>query len=623
MKHSLIFIALLGFLTVSCGPGEEATVEEQVEAPEELPFQTVDLSDLSAFRPAAANWSVAGRVIADHTKRRHVQTFEGTGVLVNQNSEDARDNLLTTWEHGDLELDIEVMVPQGSNSGIYFQGRYEIQVFDSWQKAEPNFSDCGGIYQRWDESRPEGKKGFEGHAPRINAAKAPGLWQHFYISFRAPRFDAAGNKIENARFEKVVHNGVVIHENVEVTGPTRASMAEDEVALAPLMFQGDHGPVAFRNILYKRYGDEVVKLENIQYQYYELSGPATELPDFDTLEMIKKGSTDSLMFEKLSERVERVAYIFTGQLQIPTTGDYLFHLFSDDGSQLFIDGEMLVDNDGKHDLERKSGLIELAAGTHELELHYFNNEWGRGLRLQYEGPEIRRQDLNSRGPERRQRERPTILVDAEEAPEMVRSFVMYQGEKLTHAMSVGDPKGIHYSVDLRRGALLKFWRGGFADVTEMWFQRGQPQLLVPQTMAVEANAGVVAAVLPNAEATYPTQHGEGMEFKGYEINDRQEPVFRYQIDQATVLDHYTPSTDGQELVRTIQAEKVAEGLYCRLAAADYIEDVGNGYFSIGGKYLLSLKTDGAEPLIRENKGQTEMIFPLTSSANEIKYSILW
>ena len=52
----------------------------------------------------------------------------------------------------------------------------------------------------------------------------------------------------NAKFVKVVHNGVVIHENVEVTGPTRAAAFEDEKPTGPLMLQGDHGPVAYRNL---------------------------------------------------------------------------------------------------------------------------------------------------------------------------------------------------------------------------------------------------------------------------------------------------------------------------------------------------------------------------------------
>jgi hypothetical protein len=157
-------------------------------------------------------------------------------------------NLISNAEHGDAEIHVEFNVPQGSNSGIYLQGRYEIQVFDSFGKADIAEHDCGALYQRWDPSRGKGNEGYEGHTPRVNASKAPGEWQSFDITFRAPRFDATGKKIENAKFIKVVHNGQVIHENVEMTGPTRGSKFEDEAAKGPIVIQGDHGPVAYRNL---------------------------------------------------------------------------------------------------------------------------------------------------------------------------------------------------------------------------------------------------------------------------------------------------------------------------------------------------------------------------------------
>ena len=68
------------------------------------------------------------------------------------------------------------------------------------------------------------------------------------VSFRAPRFDAAGKKTANARFVKVTLNGTVIHEDVEVESPTGHAWHNKEVARGPLLLQGDHGPVAFRNV---------------------------------------------------------------------------------------------------------------------------------------------------------------------------------------------------------------------------------------------------------------------------------------------------------------------------------------------------------------------------------------
>jgi len=201
--------------------------------------------DFSAWREPVGEWKIVGDAFKDPNNERRLAWKPGTGVAVN--GVKGRTNyLFTKMEHGDIEAHIEFMVPKGSNSGVYFQGRYEIQVLDSWGVKRPEHSDCGGIYQRWDENRSP--KGYEGHPPRVNASLPPGQWQSYDVIFRSPRFDESGKKIANARFEKVVHNGVVVHENVELTGPTRASAYDDEKPAGPIMLQGDHGPVAYRSI---------------------------------------------------------------------------------------------------------------------------------------------------------------------------------------------------------------------------------------------------------------------------------------------------------------------------------------------------------------------------------------
>ena len=153
-------------------------------------------------------------------------------------------NLVSDEKFGDSELYLEFMISKGSNSGVYLHGSYEIQIFDSYGSSEPmKSSDNGGVYHRWIN-----EKGVGGSAPSRNASRRPGEWQSFQILFRAPRFNASGQKTENARFLRVLHNGLSIQKDVEVEGPTRAGMPIPEAPENPLMLQGDHGPVAFRNI---------------------------------------------------------------------------------------------------------------------------------------------------------------------------------------------------------------------------------------------------------------------------------------------------------------------------------------------------------------------------------------
>ena len=152
-------------------------------------------------------------------------------------------NLISDRTFGDVELYLEFLIPQKSNSGIYMQGLYEVQILDSYGAAQLGVHDCGAIYERWING-----KGVGGSAPSRNASRPPGQWQSFHIFFRAPRFDSQGHKTQNGRFLRVVHNGVTVQENVEVEGPTRASLEKPEAPLGPIMIQGDHGPVALRNI---------------------------------------------------------------------------------------------------------------------------------------------------------------------------------------------------------------------------------------------------------------------------------------------------------------------------------------------------------------------------------------
>lgn len=201
--------------------------------------------NLAGWKQPTGKWMVA-KAVSLQKNDPHLFAIEpGTGIFLNGQTGKVP-NLIGETGHGDCEAHIEFCVSSNSNSGVYFQGRYEVQILDSWGKKEPSSSDCGGIYQRWKDD-----KGFEGHAPLANASKRPGDWQSFDVVFRAPRFDVNGRKVENARFVKIFHNGKLIHQNVEVTGPTRSSAFNDEKANGPLMLQGDHGPVAFRNLWLK------------------------------------------------------------------------------------------------------------------------------------------------------------------------------------------------------------------------------------------------------------------------------------------------------------------------------------------------------------------------------------
>jgi hypothetical protein len=149
-------------------------------------------------------------------------------------------DIQTKQKFTDFQLHIEFRTPfmptaQGQargNSGVYLQGRYEVQVLDSYGlKGEDN--ECGGIY----------KVG----APRVNMCAPPGQWQSYDVTFHAPRFEQEGKKVQEAMVT-VVHNGTVIHKDLLIPGPTGGSV-EDDVKLPGGILLQDHGNlVQYRNI---------------------------------------------------------------------------------------------------------------------------------------------------------------------------------------------------------------------------------------------------------------------------------------------------------------------------------------------------------------------------------------
>jgi Domain of Unknown Function (DUF1080) len=151
---------------------------------------------------------------------------------------------VTDEKFGSFELFLEFMTAKGSNSGVYLHGLYEVQIFDSYGFEGPlTVGDCGGLYEHSDNTG--------GVPPIRNACRAPGEWQSLHVWFTAPQFDTMGHKRRNARALRVLLNGIVVQENVELTGPTRSSLEIPEAPHNPLMLQGDHSAIAYRNIYIK------------------------------------------------------------------------------------------------------------------------------------------------------------------------------------------------------------------------------------------------------------------------------------------------------------------------------------------------------------------------------------
>jgi len=182
-------------------------------------FNGKDLSNWQTRSGGTAGWEVKDGIIT---------VVPGTG------------DIMTKETFTDFYLHLEWMEPDmpdakgqaKGNSGVYLQGRYEIQVLDSYGIEPPGKGDCGAIYNQY--------------APLVNACKPPLQWQAYDFIFRSARTGADG-KIENARIT-ACQNGMVIHNNVIVDGVTGGAINDKVLEPGPILLQ-DHGNlIKYRNI---------------------------------------------------------------------------------------------------------------------------------------------------------------------------------------------------------------------------------------------------------------------------------------------------------------------------------------------------------------------------------------
>lgn len=602
---------------------EEEEVVENV--PLVLPYNEIALNDLSSFQPTEKNWSIVGNVIANIDDKNNIKIEDGSGILFNANDQEKNKNLLTNFEHGDIELELDVMMPKGSNSGIYFQGRYEIQLFDSWGVAEPKFSDIGGIYQRWNKDAEKGKEGYEGHPPRVNASKAPGLWQHLKIIFHASNFDSEGNKIKNAWFEEVWLNGVLLHENVEVTGPTRAAMFKDEKPLGPLMIQGDHGPVAFKNIKYKLYEDNQIKLSDLTKKIYE--SPSKEIGNLDTIPLKSEASTDVFSFVKDMKEKSSKMVVYSGTMTIPVTGNYLFDVRSNGVAKLLLSDSILMDIRGGIEIPNIKTIL-LEAGDIPFQFIYNQNRpWMQGLSFHVEGPNMQKYSLQQGVTKNEGVFNPLegIIVEPEDKPVMQRSFIDFKGKKLTHCISVGTPEGIHYSYNLATGSLLKIWSGAFLNTTHMWLSRGKDQLGEPIGFSISMHGNAEFANLKDENTRWPSVIKIENEVKqlGYELDATGMPSFIYQIGETTITNKFQVSSENRKLSRTIDVVK-GENLWHKIAEGEHIQMLPDNIFIVNNEsYYIHFSANDLKPIIRKSKGKDELLVQIPKEKSSINYSIIW
>ncbi len=534
------------------------------------------------------NWKVYESVQmhpfrADATQKLPLYS-ETEGVLLGATGEAATVRL----ESGDLLLNFEFAIAKDAAGTVTLPGGYAIKLADSWQQIGLRNTTAGSIGNT---------------IPTQNASKAAGLWQKARLLIRKARPTMA------AQLEYLYLNDVLVHENVFLP------MSDNSNALN---FQVQSGAMAIKKVFYQIQNEiKPVALGAMTYQLYK--GWAESIENIDLKNLVKKDTT-SVLTQAWGIGQKDFCVVYEGTIRVEQKADYQFSMAYMGHLSFEIDGTPVLPNQwNEFSQQPVVRSVSLSTGEHRFKMFYHKAWRPAALGLSVSASGVRPYSLHALSSLPEPEPIPMIAVTPKERPEMVRSFVQMDGEKTkrTHVLSVGSPQGLHYSVDLNQAALLQVWRGAFADVTEMWHERGEPQLLKPLGVTQKLNGKSNLAILNEPTALWPDSVA-AINFKGIELDDAGTPALHYLFDKTDITQKIVPTRNG--LVNTIKAANIVTDLAIRLAVADAIVEIEKGIYSIDNQqYYIYIPVEFL-PVVRTSNGKQELIVPLKEI---IAYTIAW
>lgn len=528
----------------------------------------IDLASLSL----PANWQRAGSV-AGSANQTTLKTQPGNGLLVGN----AGQPLTLTSQPSDFMLSFDWLTTAGTLATLTLPSGYALDL------------------------------------TKNRAAKAPGLWQTVAVTYQA------GGSKKPATLVKYTLNGIIINEGE--TLPLQAAGTGQTVQL-----MAKNGVVAIRNVGIRALANRSVASWDgpLTYKLYKEAietreGLASKTP-------IKTDTVSRVSYDVAYGQSGNFTMIFDGKLNVPAAGDYQFDMHMGGFGGLWIDGKQLVAMDRRYLGTPEIRMVPLTAGRHDVQV-MFSRSWPRpGLGLFISQAGTRPQALQADGSLPEFAPVGQVLIEPDAKPTLIRSFIQMPGEitKRTHALSVGSRTGMHYAVDLDQMALLMAWKGDFADATELWYERGEPQLLKPNGTTVYPAPRTALAVLSNATTAWPDSVGENvLQYKGISLDKDGSPSVDYTMNGTTIRDQIRPTETALSRTFTLGGTAPAGQLYCRLAGGKSLEEIAKGLYAVDDRSYYVRFDPKAPVSVRQSGGRQELIMPiyLKNGAATVQYSL--
>src|SRR5690625_1762505 len=465
-----LLLVLGTLMLAACStPGQRGTPQQ-----EPAPHDSLDGTALALFKPNS-NWQLVEDVSAEGATLITTRG-ENNIIAINDGGGAESSHLETYVEVGDGIVRMEFLLPEGSSAGLYLLSRYEISLADSYGKTDLEPSDMGGLAHRWDPDREP--PAFDGVAPSVNAAEPAGRWQTLEAEFRAPRFNNAGEKVENALLLSVTINGVQVQYNTIAMGLTRDALYDREQPRGTVMIRGDRGPIAIRNF-------ELYRADFGAVEVPQTSGESTNRDQL--VDIVAQGqdlfrglgcmSCHSVEKDDSAVRLGPNLYgLFTlhprdrevtgasgGRFIVEADRSYLHRSIRSASAELPIretgerEGEAYSPDMPSYGADMISDSEIDAIGAYLQTLNNWPNQGPVAVMVQEGGPE-----------------QYDPLLDGMQF--LVTDRVRLQRGPMRglsgRSIHVGQPNGINYSFDPRLLGIAKVWQGGFLDMSGELSGRG-------------------------------------------------------------------------------------------------------------------------------------------------------
>ncbi len=353
-------------------------------------------------------------------------------------------------------------------------------------------------------------------------------------------------------------------------------------------------------------------LHDLSFSLY--LGSWKKLPDFTKLTPHRSGKVaDNLIQVKLDDYKNEFGVVYTGRLTTPKKGSYRFYLACDDGARLLIDGKELINHDGIHPAsEIKEAAVQLDQGEHEYRLEYFQAAGEVALYAAWKGADTQITPLSKwlhpkwKTGTRAKRDFAPIPLTVAEEPVIYRNFIQGAGNR---GIGVGFPGGINMAWSAESMNLALLWRGAFIDAARHWNARGAGHEKPLGYDVLHPTGQVTPAffVADKPDAAWPawdSQNGlrhDGFAWKGYTLDSRRSPAFRYTWHGAEMEETYTTAGDGNRpdgspaLTRTVKISgTLPEHAWFRVAEAGKMEESNGEFACQEGSTKFRVQVSGAQ-----------------------------